>query len=183
MSSKSGYTLLELVVTMAIVAALVGIAVPEYYQSVENAKALSASSTTRLVGLANKSYQLDHGIFTKGKLTDACNTACCAGRPGCGTAPDAACNLIACGYMPKQDFGGMHYVFSAADNAASCGTTNDFGSPNLLACGVRKRCVHDPADPHCIDESAWPYRCWGYAVTTSNILAPRPNPKSPPPML
>lgn len=178
-----GYTLIEVIVVVAILAILASIGYPEYMRSVETSRALDGMNMTRLVALANKSYHLDRGIFADGELTDACNTACCAGAPGCGAAAADACNLVACGYLPKQSFVGSHYVYFAVPRIQVIPRCAD-AAPGLdtIACGRRKRCGIDIGDPLCIDESAWPFRCWGYLVDVNNVMHPNPNPKSPPPV-
>ena len=184
MSRKTsrGYTLIEVVVVVAILAILASIGLPEYMRSVETSRALNGMSTIRLIALANKSYHLDRGIYADGQLTDACNSACCAGAPGCGAAADNGCNLVACGYLPKQDFGGSYYAYFTiprVTSAIQCG--DPFPGIDAVACGRRKRCSIDVGDPLCIDDSAWPYRCWGYMVDINNVTHPRSDPKSPSP--
>ena len=177
--SAKGYTLIELLVVIAIVAILAAIGLPQYQRAVETNRALSATSTIRQVAFANQSYKIDHGVYAVGRLTDACNAACCPGVPGCPAAAGAACNLVACGYMPKQNFDDSYWAYYAENIViATCG---DGGIP-AISCGRRKRCSWDGGDPRCIDESAWPFRCWNYSVDTSNVLVPAPNPKSPAPM-
>ncbi len=116
-NADHGYTLIELIVVVVILAILASLAIPEYMRSIESNRALNGLNITRLVALAAKSFHLDRGLYADGKLTNACNTACCAGVPGCGAAADSACNLVACGYLPKQDFSGSHYVYYALPSA------------------------------------------------------------------
>jgi|CXWL01.1.fsa_nt_gi prepilin-type N-terminal cleavage/methylation domain-containing protein len=175
MSRKSsrGYTLVELVVAVAVVAVLATIGLPEYTRSVETSRALNSLTIVQTIGHANKSHYMDRGVYANGTLTSDCNTACCAGTPGCAAAANAACNLVACGYLAKQAFSQSHYYYKAGP--AACGG-------GFIACGGRKQCVVYPSDPFCIDDSAWPFRCWGYNYAANNILTGDPNPKSPPPL-
>lgn len=177
-----GYTLIEVIVVVCILGVIASITLPQYQRTMETNRAISATTYIRAAANANKSYQMDRGIYLDGQLTDACNTACCAGSPGCGAAANNVCNLVACGYMPKTSFSNLYWKISVAPNGLNPDCTGDgVNLPDVVACGKRKRCDVDPGEPLCIDPAAWPFRCWQYSISGNNVMYPHPNPKSPPP--
>lgn len=63
MRTRRGFTLIELIVVMAIVALLVGIAAPRYFQSVERAKVNGLHSSLAVMRDALDKYAADKGRY------------------------------------------------------------------------------------------------------------------------
>jgi general secretion pathway protein G len=63
MRTGRGFTLIELIVVMAIVALLVGIAAPRYFQSVERAKVNGLHSSLAVMRDALDKYAADKGHY------------------------------------------------------------------------------------------------------------------------
>lgn len=82
MNSESGFTLLELLISMAIVGILTSIAVPEYQQYRARAFDLRAQSDLRNVALAEEVYFLDFESYS------SCSDDVCAELPGIARLSD-----------------------------------------------------------------------------------------------
>lgn len=63
MKRAQGFTLIELIVVMAIVALLVGIAAPRYFHSIERAKENSLRSSLRVMRDAIDHFAADRGRY------------------------------------------------------------------------------------------------------------------------
>ena len=63
MRQRRGFTLIELIVVMAIVALLVGIAAPRYFHSIERAKENSLRSSLRVMRDAIDHFAADRGRY------------------------------------------------------------------------------------------------------------------------
>lgn len=62
---KYGFTMLELMVVLMIIAILVLISMPIYTRAVEKAKGDGAIANLRLILTGEKMYRLDYGIFAR----------------------------------------------------------------------------------------------------------------------
>lgn len=63
LSSKKGFTLMEIIITVIIIAALAGMAVPAYFNSVEQSRSNEALVTLNIIHMGEKIYFLDNGTF------------------------------------------------------------------------------------------------------------------------
>ncbi len=77
---KTGFTLVELLVTIIILGILAGIGIPQYTKTIEKGKMREAEANLYIMYMAEKMYKLDHPttgyIDCSGALNDAggCNT-------------------------------------------------------------------------------------------------------------
>lgn len=62
-SPRRGFTLLELLVVLAIIATLVGLVAPSIFRNVGDAKADAAKSQLEIFGLALDAYRLDNDAY------------------------------------------------------------------------------------------------------------------------
>ena len=62
-SQRTGFTLLELIVVVAIIATLVSVVGPQVFRNVGDAKVNAARSQIEMFGLALESYRLDNGAY------------------------------------------------------------------------------------------------------------------------
>jgi len=79
---EHGFTLLELIITMAIVAILTAVAIPEYKEYKARAFDIRAQSDLRNVALAEEVYFLDFERYR------SCATGNCSALPGIATLSD-----------------------------------------------------------------------------------------------
>ena len=176
-NAMRGFTLLEILVTVTLIAILAAFAMPQYIRSVENSKAEDAVSLVNMLATTNRMYALDHGnTWTAGKLTNACSAACCPGFGGCLVpAIPPGCSLVACKYLAAGAFDAKPYVFAAADPARPCLT---FGN-GFIACASR-RLSSDVPNVGAATQN--PYTSWGYVVNPSGVISRVPNadPNGPP---
>lgn len=112
---RRAFTLIELMIVVLIIGILATIAVPQYRKSVETSKALDALSLIRAIANANQMYFLDRNVYTRGAITNACNTATC--QSGANTS---RCQLVACGYLAKRDWDSYGWRLCACDTL-NCG--------------------------------------------------------------
>src|SRR5437879_5328804 len=98
MSTKrryAGFTLVELLVVVLIIAILFVMALPRYKRTVESSYADDAVSTVQIIGNTNRLYNLDNNTFTFGASLNSCGApADCPSRPS-----SSPCDLINCKYM------------------------------------------------------------------------------------
>jgi len=62
-SSLTGFTLIELVVTVAIIVILAGIGIPNYYKAKERAIGREPQANLKLIAAAEKIYKLETGSY------------------------------------------------------------------------------------------------------------------------
>jgi general secretion pathway protein G len=60
---RKGFTLIELIVVIAIIATLAAVVAPAVFRNVGDAKASSAKSQVEVLGLALNAYRLDNDVF------------------------------------------------------------------------------------------------------------------------
>lgn len=101
---RAGFTLVELLVVVAVLGILTTIAVPYYYKTVETSKANNALGIGHMIANSNRMWNLDHEMdasgsndWITGRLTNACNSGNCQDNSN-------RCNLIRCGYMAANDW-------------------------------------------------------------------------------
>ncbi len=71
MVRRGGFTLLELLVVVIVVAILAGIALPNFTKAIEKAKVQEAQGVLNTLFQAERIYRLDHDTFTTLALLDA----------------------------------------------------------------------------------------------------------------
>ncbi|OGR95713.1 MAG: hypothetical protein A2V88_16255 [Elusimicrobia bacterium RBG_16_66_12] len=178
--SRSGFTLVELIVTCLMIGILAAIAIPQYLKTVEVTKADDAVATVNMIGTTNRMFALDHnGYYVNGQFTASC-TGTCTGGGACPTSVSAtvtnACALVCCNYLADQNWATKPYNFYACDGkvASACGST---GSSTRVAGACRKgtTCAGTPAAmPGSI------YDTWSFLMTTAGtISANGTNPPTP----
>ena len=153
--------MVELMVVVIIIGILASVAIPKYLRSVENGKADSGVAQLKMVGAANRMYAIDHGgnYVTGAQITTACNppTVCQAGAGGAYPA----CDLVACKYLPTNDYTNMSYQIAAAGNLTSPSVC-PLGVPGgaLVACVLRNP-TQSPSTP---------YSGWGYTMDVNGTV-------------
>ncbi len=78
--SRRGMTLMEITITAVIMAILVGLAIPSYRNSVEQARANEGTTNLSIIRAAQKLYKLDNNAY---KVSGTC-TATGANPSACG---------------------------------------------------------------------------------------------------
>lgn len=150
----TGFTLIELIVVVLIVAILATMGLSQYSKAVETAKADDAFAFTQSIAAANRMFALDHGgRYLSGGLSDA---GCATGGAAvdCKTETNA-CALMWCGYLARQDLTPKPYTFCSG-GSTTCGAGCD---ANTVGCALRKT------------GAASPYNTWGYTVTNQGVTS------------
>ncbi|MEK7234697.1 MAG: prepilin-type N-terminal cleavage/methylation domain-containing protein [Elusimicrobiota bacterium] len=148
-NSERGFTLVEILVAVVIVGVVAAIAVPQYTEAVETAKADNAATKLLMVGAANRIYHADNPTIWAGNgtaITNRCN------RVRCGSATPN-CKLVACGYLPKEDWDAIGYTITPVA-----------GISGVVA--RAQRCSDGGSG--CTNNE--PYTNWGYEVTDSGRI-------------
>lgn len=81
--TTSGFTLLELLVVLAIIATLVAVVAPSIFRNVGDAKTAAAKSQIEIFGLALDTYRLDNNAYP----TTAAGLAALRTKPTAGDGP------------------------------------------------------------------------------------------------
>jgi len=137
--SRAGFTLIELIVVLLVVALLATAAYENMNKTVSNSQALDVASRLVALGLANKRNALDnkgkyvHRRRKRGMLFDCDNAKClpCTGE----VCP--SCNLLACKYVEKmlvidKDF--FMNAVSPASGRKACSLPQPKKGPPIIAC-------------------------------------------------
>jgi prepilin-type N-terminal cleavage/methylation domain-containing protein len=108
----AGFTLIELVVATAVIGLVAAFAIPQYVTAVEKNKADLAVSRLQMVAKASQMRHVDHpGLWAANgqPIDNSCNAT------ACDAASTSPCMLVACGYLPKDDWDGDPYRFTPTD--------------------------------------------------------------------
>ena len=113
-NSRSGFTLIELVVVALIMGIMAAMAIPMYLKTVETTKAGDAVSIGHMLASSYRLYLVDNpALPLSGPLNNKCNSQ------ACGTASTRPpCKLVACSYVAKQDWDKSSYTFEIGGGAA-----------------------------------------------------------------
>ena len=110
-----GFTLTEIMITVVILAVIAGLAVPGYFNTVEQARMNEAETTLNIIHMGEKIYRLNQSTFWDG------------GANASVAAIDAALNVdISTTYYSVIDFSGVNangYTVRATRNATAGGNT------------------------------------------------------------
>ena len=98
--APSGYTLVELTVSILLAGILCAVGVTRYIKASENAKADHAKTLIWKIAFANRLHKMDHGAFVTGAL-------------------DATSELVADKYLPAEGWDAGPYIYYAADSASN----------------------------------------------------------------
>lgn len=126
-----GFTLIELMITVAILAILAAVAIPVYNNYVYSAK--TAEATTNISGIRTleESYFAENNTY----ITNATGTVCCANAPAlapaktrrawtcCGAGTDVA-NWSILGFRPTGDSTYYTYTVNCTVVATVCNPAN-----------------------------------------------------------
>ena len=164
---------MEMLVVVLIVGVLASMGVSQYYKAVEEAKADHASSMTSMIGSAVRMYMVDHPnqALGSGQLTSSCNQECCYDGSTCTTGLGDPCQIIACGYLPYQDFNCLPYSYFVSN-----GATKPPGAPTPgYAYAKRQTSSSGCTDPNVTTNLATtdqPYATWAYEYVQQGCLCP-----------
>ncbi len=115
MRRTKGFTLTEIMITVIILAIVTGLAIPGYFNTVEQARLNEAETTLNIIHLGEKIYRLNQGTFWNG------------GSNATVAAIDAALNIdISTAYYDDIDFSAVSangYTVRATRNATAGGNT------------------------------------------------------------
>lgn len=118
----SGFTLLELMITVAIIAILAGIAIPAYNNYIRESQLSAARMNVEPLRLALEDYWLDNGAY------------------GSGGANKAAL-LTNYGWEPDGDSDQYSYAVTAASNSFTI-TVTHIASGRSVACTKNAACTY-----------------------------------------
>ncbi len=92
--TKAGFTLIEILVVVLIIAVLTAVALPQYQKAVEKSRAAQGIATLKVLYEAGKVYYLEHGVYPS-KFTDLEVQLPCEGNERWTTQvnADSACSI------------------------------------------------------------------------------------------
>ena len=64
----SGFTMTEVMIALAIIAVLAGLAIPGYFRTIETSRGNEALTTLNIIHMGEKIYRLNNGTFWAGGL-------------------------------------------------------------------------------------------------------------------
>ena len=150
----SGFTLIEMLVVVLIIGILATLGLPQFFKSMEIAKADDALGTIQSIAAANKQFYIDHQVYVQNDMPlTSCNSAASSVDSCNGST---ACDLMYCGYLARQDLSTKPYNFYAG----ACGS----GGVNAIAACAARRTDLSSVSP--------PYSTWGYTMTTMGNITP-----------
>jgi len=101
-----GFTLIELMVTVAILALLVGIAVPVYQNYVSTSRNVEAFNNMSSIRLAEEEYYLENNSYVTDKWYDS-------------VGGDKSLQTSALGWAPAEPDNKQHFKYHVAANGSS----------------------------------------------------------------
>lgn len=131
LAGSEGFTLIELMVVVMIIAVLIAIAIPSFLGFRKSAQDRSAQSEIRNVLLSEKAYWLEHGDYTQtaGDITALEPNAVINASPALGVYIDlnGASNDVVC-IVRTADSGNTFSIWESATGGTYYGATNLSGA-------------------------------------------------------
>ena len=72
---NKAFTLTEIIIVLAIIAIVVGLAVPGYFRTVEQSRSNEARTNLNIIHMGEKIYRINNGVFVAGAAINALNTS------------------------------------------------------------------------------------------------------------
>ena len=136
---EKGFTLIELMITVAILAILAAVAIPVYNNYVHSARAAEATTNISGIRTLQESYFAENNTY----ITNATATVCCANAPAgapaktrrawtcCAAGTDVA-NWSLLGFRPTGDSTYYTYSVNCTVVGGLCGTNVTIGGEGDL---------------------------------------------------
>ncbi len=134
--NKKGFTLIELMIVLAIIAILATIAVPMYQRYIERARNAAAQSLLKQLALSEEAYNVDHGQYVTDFQTNRYEikgeTGAFAGIAALGVYGFRPDSSVGCSVAPPNPASSGYVAFAAHNSVGSAVYVYD----NLAATGV-----------------------------------------------
>ena len=163
-SRRTGFTIIEILVVVIIIAILAGLAAVQYFKTIEAHRADQGLAVAQQIAAANHMFSLDNindvtgsRIYPFGQINDTCNSGAC----GNGSSP---CDLVRCTYLARRSWSSLPYNIYALNPSdtfadSNCGfTSSGISGTGYTACVSHKTGVSAP------------YVNWGYVVDTTGRI-------------
>lgn len=157
-NARAGFTLIEILVVVLIIGVLAALALPQFFKSMEVAKADDALGYVQSVAAANRQFYIDHQSWVSGPLTTCSPDG--SSSDSCNGQSTGACDLMYCGYLARQSLQGKAYDFYAGTCGSSAGAA---ANATMSACARRDAGTATVSSP---------YDSWGYTVSINGSLVP-----------
>ncbi len=111
----------------------------------------AALQELKSIGMSNRMFQLDNGMYATGNLRDDCSGECAAPKSGKSKKSLGVCSLVQCHYILQKKWSQFGYKFEGHDRTNAirkCGCSG----VNIVACAKREGAEKDSEDKN-----------WGYA--------------------